>query len=167
MREGEYYAGRRKRREEGQSQRTRKLAAYEGLLFVSLLPPLLPLFQTEKLTLVCVCVLNACAHVLRVSIAIMYSYEKVYTHVCVLLYAYSRTADILAQAEPTIRSRGENNPTRRALIRACVPTNAVATEDPRGCSNTYLHTYMRVAFIHARAPRTVPPFELLLVIVAI
>lgn len=61
--------------------------------------------------------------------------------------------EILAQAEPTIRSRGENNPTRRALIRACVPTNAVTTEDLRGCSNTC------VSRPYARVPpvRPLPP----------
>lgn len=140
MREGEYYAGRRKRREKGQSQRTRKLAAYEGLLFVSLFLPLLSLFQREKPTCACVrifwiavyaCVVYACSHVLFVFIAIMYSYEEAYA--CM---AYSRTGDTRTGRTNYSISRGENNPTRRALIRACVPTNTVATEDPRGCSNT-------------------------------
>jgi len=44
-----------------------------------------------------------------------------------LTHTYSKTNYSISGVKTTLR---------RALIRACVPTNAVATEDPRGCSNT-------------------------------
>lgn len=48
---------------------------------------------------------------------------------------YSRTTRIHG-SKTNYSISGVKTTLRRALIRACVPTYAVATEDPRGCSNT-------------------------------
>lgn len=82
------------------------------------------------------------------------------------MYVCSRIREILAQAEPTIRSRGENNPTRRAS-----DSRMRADERRNHRGSQGMLQYMRVAPVRVFPPPSssltplgAPPSEFLLLL---
>lgn len=126
MAEGEYYGA---KEGEGRSQRTRELAAYEGLLFV----PLPSLFQREKSAYVCAHLSDIRARervymrVRLVYVAIKHNYTKAYAcmrypseysptrYMYVCTHAFTTRARTHARTRRQnqlfdLERRGENNP---------------------------------------------------------
>lgn len=94
------------------------------------------------------------------------SYGKVYVYALLCTYSCTRyTCATRAHTSKTNYSiSGVKTTLRRALIRACVPTNAVATENPRGCSNTRVSGPSRLYAPVRAPPYTAPPFRSLLLL---